>query len=217
MNEHDYEPIPGLPERLPAGEQIVWQGAPQWQALARRAFHIRKLAIYFLLLLVWFGMSLLSDGHTAAAAVIATLWLVLLAAGAIGTMALVAWLIARTTLYTITTRRVVIRFGVALPMTVNIPFRIVRSAALKAYDDGTGDICLALSGSGRVAYLVLWPHARPWRIARVEPSLRVVADAPAVAEILAQALVASAAMPVRQARTIAETGVHERPRATAVA
>ena len=37
----------GLPERLPDGERLLWQGAPDWRALARQAFHVRGLAIYF--------------------------------------------------------------------------------------------------------------------------------------------------------------------------
>ena len=41
MTEYEAEPIRGLPGLLPKGEHIVWQGAPQWQALSRRAFHTR--------------------------------------------------------------------------------------------------------------------------------------------------------------------------------
>ena len=59
-----------------------------------------------------------------------------------------------------------IQFGVALPMTLNIPFRVIGAAALRAYADGTGDIPVALTGGDRIAYLLLWPHARPWRAAR---------------------------------------------------
>ena len=53
MMEHDYEPVPGLPERLPEGETILWQGAPMAQSFARYAFHIRAVAAYFALLAVW--------------------------------------------------------------------------------------------------------------------------------------------------------------------
>ena len=47
MNEHEGEPIRGLPELPPEGEQILWQGEPQWGLLARRVFHVRKVAAYF--------------------------------------------------------------------------------------------------------------------------------------------------------------------------
>ena len=37
MSEFDTEPVPGLPEQLPEGERLRWQGAPKWAALAVRA------------------------------------------------------------------------------------------------------------------------------------------------------------------------------------
>ncbi|MFN6997976.1 MAG: molybdenum cofactor biosynthesis protein MoaE [Aquincola tertiaricarbonis] len=32
---------------------MLWQGSPQWAALAISAFHVRKVAIYFALILAW--------------------------------------------------------------------------------------------------------------------------------------------------------------------
>ena len=93
-------------------------------------------------------------------------------------------------MYTITNRRVVMRIGVVLEITFNFPFRVIESAGLRAYPDGTGDIPLTLTGDDKVAYLHLWPHARPWRAARPEPMLRSVPDAARVADILSRALAA---------------------------
>ena len=50
-HEHELEPQFGLPEPLPQGERILWQGSPDFAALARSAFHVRMLAVYFLVLL----------------------------------------------------------------------------------------------------------------------------------------------------------------------
>ena len=50
-HEHEFEPQHGLPERLPANEHILWQGSPDVGAMARRVFHLRKVAFYFALLL----------------------------------------------------------------------------------------------------------------------------------------------------------------------
>ncbi|MEM1103487.1 MAG: hypothetical protein AAGH48_05230, partial [Pseudomonadota bacterium] len=47
------EPIRGLPEALPEGERILWQGEPTWRQLAVNVFHIRALAIYFGVLMIW--------------------------------------------------------------------------------------------------------------------------------------------------------------------
>ena len=41
----------------------------------------------------------------------------------------------------------------------------------------------------KIAYLNLWPHARPFRMANPEPALRCVPRAIEVAEILSRALI----------------------------
>lgn len=217
MSEFENEPIPGLPEHLPAGERILVQCAPHWKTLARVAFHTHKVAIYFALLIGWGVVSELADGQSAMTAAAAALWLSAVALCALGVLSLLAWLTSRTTIYTITNRRLVIRLGIALPMTVNIPFRIVESAGLKTYADGSGDITLALGGSDRVAYLVLWPHARPWRFARPQPMLRGIPDANRVAAVLSRALDIAAGNTVRPdvAATADSIGQPARPLATA--
>ncbi len=35
--------FPACPQALPAGERMLWQGAPSWRALARRSLHVRKV------------------------------------------------------------------------------------------------------------------------------------------------------------------------------
>ena len=195
MNEHDYEPVAGLPGPLPEGESILWQGAPRWQAFARRAMRVRLVAGYFVVLAIWGGAGRLSSGTGWYDVALSTLRLTALAGAAIALLMLFAWLVARTTLYTITTRRVVMRFGIALPITIQIAFPMIASAGSRTWSDGSGDIALNLISGQRIAYLVMWPHARPWRLAKAEPSLRDVADAAAVSLILGRALAASAAQP----------------------
>lgn len=191
MNEHDSEPVPGLPAHLPAGEKILWQGRPEWWRLARSAFHLRTVAICTALLMAWSLASDLAEGRATSLAVVSALGLVPFGIVAASVLCLMAWLYARSTLYTVTSRRVVIRFGVALPMTVNVPFRIIGSAAVKLHGDGTADIPLALTGPDRISYLHLWPNVRPWRIGRAEPMLRAVPAGERVAGLLASALTAA--------------------------
>ena len=165
----------------------MWQGAPAFPDLAFRALHVRTVLAYFTLLFVWsVGMSM-SDGASFLGAFWIALRLVPVALAAAAILGFYAWLAARGTVYTITTRRVVMRFGVALPMTLNIPFSVIGNVAVRTYRDGTGDVPLTLSGE-RVSYIALWPHVRPWRTARPEPMLRTVPDAARVAKILANAL-----------------------------
>lgn len=188
MKEHEIEPIRGLPERLPQGERILWQGAPDWKSLALRALHVRVVIAYFAILFVWSVWAAMSEGTALGEALLIAARLIPVTLAAVGLLAGYAWLVHRTTVYTITNRRVVMRFGIALPMTLNIPFAIVGSAAVKAYGDKTGDIPLELTGTGRISYLALWPHARPWWTAKPQPMLRGVPQAEQVAEILREAL-----------------------------
>ena len=187
-DEFDFEPIPGLPATLPPGETLLWQGSPSWNATASRVLHIRAVSGYFvaiLLIRVIGGRIEAQDWHTI---LISLLWL---SAAGIGTIAFLAWvarMIAGGTIYSVTSRRIVMRFGIVIPLTVNIPFAIVRSAALKVYPDGTGDIPLQIGGNGRIAYPHLWPHARPWALSNPEPMLRGIRDADSAAGILASAL-----------------------------
>lgn len=153
-----------------------------------RVLHIRAVAIYFgavLVLRLAAGWYLKQPWENVATSI---LWLSALGAATIAFLAWVARLIARGTVYTVTTRRVVMRFGVVVPMSINIPFTIVQAAGLRTYADGTGDIPLRLGGDGRIAYPHLWPHARPWSMQRPEPMLRCLPEAGFAATILADAL-----------------------------
>jgi hypothetical protein len=220
MNEYEFEPIRGLPKPLPAGERLLWQGAPCWWSLARRTFHLNKVAIYFGVLMSWRTASALGDGQSPLNAFLHGLWLLVPALTAIGLLALFAWLYSRTTVFTLTSQRVIMRFGIALSMTVNVPFRIIDRAGLKRYRDGTGDLPLS-TGSERTSYLVMWPFVRPWRISRPQPMLRAVPAADRVAEILAGALAAAADKPVqwppRTEGSAAARATASRPPKTAVA
>ncbi len=195
--EHDYEPVPGLPAPLPANETILWQGAPDWKTLARRAMRVRVVAVYFAVLVIWGISGGISAGTQATEICLSALRLSGLGIVALALLVLFAWLIARTTMYTITTRRVVIRFGIALPITIQIAYAMIDAAGLHVWSNGAGDIALTLRPGNRIAYLVAWPHSRPWRLLKPEPSLRSIPDAAAVAQILGRALAASAAQPAK--------------------
>src|SRR5262249_13522846 len=162
------EPIPGLPSRPPPGEEILWQGRPRWQGLARTTFHVRLFGAYFLVLAVARGVTTGSIAGFVSA--------LPLAAAGVGLPVLLAVVLARATVYTITTRRVVLRIGVALPIAFNLPFKRIAAASLLARDGGEGDIALQLAGDDRIGWLHLWPHVRPWRFSRAQPTLRSIPD-----------------------------------------
>jgi hypothetical protein len=199
-HEHEFEPQRGLPEPLPAGEKLLWQGSPDWRAMAADVFHLRKLALYFAAMLLLRGVVVVADGGTPVAAAWAAARLLPLPVAGLGLVALLAWLSARSTVYTLTDRRVVMRIGIVLTVTFNLPYRRVAAAALHLARTGHGDIALTLAQGDRIAWLQLWPHARPWRLARPEPSLRAIPEAARVAALLSQAWSAAtgqAAVPAR--------------------
>jgi hypothetical protein len=187
-DEVQIEPVPGLPDHLPPGEKLLWQGRPTWKGLARHTFQVQWLSVYFTIFIVARGLMVFSDGKSLAQAILASLFVTPLAAACLAVLCLLAWLNARSTIYTITSKRVVMRFGVAFPITFNLPFKWLASASLKTRKDGEGDIALELAGKDRLAYLNLWPHARPWRLAKAQPMLRSIPDAGATSALLGEAV-----------------------------
>lgn len=181
MTEYDHEPIRGLPGDLPAGESILWQGSPEWRTFARSALHTRWISAYFAALAL---LGLASGKLVGAAAAVV--------GGAItqGLLALFAVFVARTTVYTITNRRVVLRIGIALNKCVNLPLAMIGSADLRPQPGDHGDIALNIVGRHRLGFAMLWPHARPWRLAQPSPMLRALPDAQAAASVLARACAA---------------------------
>jgi len=183
-------PLPhGLPGPLPKGERLLWQGRPALLSLARRAFHLDLVAIYFGGLALYQAVS---AGRAAAA------WPVLLAGAlALAILFLLAWGACRTTVYTLTDRRLMLRVGIALQMDINLPLKEIEAASYRRFGDGSGDLPLQLKPGVRLAYLHLWPHARPWRLSRPEPMLRCVPDAEGVAKRIAAALAEANGQPVQ--------------------
>ena len=185
--KHDISQFGELPAPLPAGERLIWQGKPCVHGLAWRAFHVREVPLYFGAFLAWRLWTLHAGGAPLADyawATVATLGPALLSVAVLYGL---AWLFARAATYTVTSKRVLLQFGVALPMTMNIPLSKIEAAALKTYRDGSGDIPLKLVGE-RVSHLLLWPHVRPWKLVVSEPMLRAVPNAAIAAAKLNEAL-----------------------------
>jgi hypothetical protein len=197
---------------MPQGERLLWQGQPTARGFAIRVFHLRVVAAYFALLFVGRVAYGVVD-HQPLQELLANASMVFIPATV--TMIILgglAVLYSRTTRYGLTNRRVLLQFGAVLPMTLNVPLAQVASAGLKIYSDRSGDIPLSVITEKRLAFLLLWPHVRPWQLNQVEPMLRCVPAAPAVADVVAQALVAAsspapgpvaASMPVPRRAAIA--------------
>jgi len=193
------EPVRGLPQALPEGEHILWQGSPGTLAFAVHAFHIRFVLGYFVLATSWRLANLETAGATGLEMSRVAINSGIGAAAGLGLLFLIAWAMARASVYTVTTKRVVLRYGVAIRKYVNLPFDQIASADMRRYGNGKGDIVLSLAATGGLGYMRLWPHVRPLRINRPQPMLRGLSGVEAVARTLASAITAHAPSRVSQA------------------
>jgi len=187
-DDHDItaEPVKGLPEMLPKGEDILWQGRPAVWALAKSALAIHWVAGYFVALAVWRVAMSAGDLGLGPALPYGIPFLLM---GALAVLVLLAcaFAMARATVYTLTTARVAMRIGAALTITLNLPYQKLESADLDLRGNGIGTIALTPKAGVRLSYWVLWPHIRPWSMGRIQPALRAIPDAEKVAAILADA------------------------------
>ncbi|MEL6061465.1 MULTISPECIES: photosynthetic complex putative assembly protein PuhB [unclassified Methylobacterium] len=174
--------------RLEPAERILWQGRPEVSALRRQLLKMRWLAAYFAVLLGW-KLALIVAVRGLRPQEVFDL-AVLLAQGAalMGILAYLAWALARSTTYTVTTLRIVIRHGIALQGTVDIPLRALRSVAVRIHHDGTGDVALTVRDGGGIGYSKLWPHVRGVSLSAPVPMLRGLPDAALLGTQLARRL-----------------------------
>ena len=197
MQHDDFaqEPIRGLPELPPEGEKILWQGAPHWFALARDALNLYWIAAYFVGFAIWRAVVAGKDATLIEAVRIGSPFLIL-GAFTCALLMLIAVVQAKTTVYTITNRRVAMRIGAALTITLNLPYRWIANVGLTTRKDGTGTIALELLGNTRLSYINTWPHVRPLHFGPTQPSLRCIGDVAKVAQILADAAETHVSQPV---------------------
>jgi len=196
MSHDDFatEPVRGLPETPPEGERILWQGRPHWWWLSWESLSLPWVAGYFVVLAAWRFVTLIDRMPPGQALGYSTPFLVM-GAVVIGILLIVGAVQARATVYTITNRRVAMRIGAALTVTLNLPYTQIANADLRRGRGGTGTISLELMGDTKLSYLVCWPHVRPWVMRRPQPALRAIPDADRIAHMLAEAADARVSTP----------------------
>ena len=214
-HDHDdfaFDHAPGLPEPLPRGEHLLWQGRPNAWRLAVDSLALRWVIGYFALLAFWRVGSAIAD-HSAGVAFASAIPLLVLGALAVAILWGFCWVQARQTIYTVTTRRVIMRVGAALQVTLQMPYSRIENIALDLHKDGTGTIAFepAKDGGEGLSYLVMWPHVRPWHIRVPQPAFRSIAGAQEVAETLADAAAGQMAQPVVAPAAALQTETGPRP------
>ena len=195
MNHDDFavEPVRGLPERPPEGEEILWQGRPSVWALTKAALAFWWVIGYFVFLALWRFVAAVDIMPIGQAIGISVPFLVL--AALVGFLLwLTAFVQARTTVYTVTNRRIAMRIGAALTVTLNLPYTQIESADLDLRKDGSGTIASSLMGETRFSYVMCWPHIRPWKFP-TQPALRCIPEAERVAGLIGEAAQARITVP----------------------
>jgi hypothetical protein len=179
--------IRGVPHPLPAGERLLWEGAPTMKGISTHVFHWRLVVAYFAVMLaIWAFTTPHQPGSEiyVASAVVRVGLTLLVMISVLG----LSRAVATTSWYAITTKRIVMRVGMAFPMSINIPFSLLESAGVGTFKDGSGQITVTLQKDSRIAYIALWPHCRVFRFNKPEPVLRGLEEPAKVAQILAQAV-----------------------------
>jgi len=185
-DDFKFEPVRGLPEALPEGEHILWQGSPAPLRLARDSLGLTWVAAYFAVLTIWrVGVSstYVSFGEALAHGI------PFVAVGAIACLLIfgLAFMQARSAVYTLTNKRVAMRIGAALTMTLNLPYTQIGNAGLDVKKSGAGTLAFELIGDTRFSYVMTWPHVRPWHMSKTQPAFRSIPGVKAVAAIFAEA------------------------------
>ncbi|MCR9270321.1 MAG: photosynthetic complex putative assembly protein PuhB [Hyphomonadaceae bacterium] len=182
------EPVRGMPDKLPEGESILWQGRPSATALAFGAFRLRWVLGYFVVMTVFRLANLSATGAESGALTNVVSSSLMFAMVAVALILGLSYAMSRAAIFTITNHRVVLRYGAAIRKYVNVPFSKMASAQLKRKSPRIGDISFQLSGPGQPPYLHLWPFARPFKFSKPQPMMRGIKDPQEVAEILARAV-----------------------------
>ena len=87
----------------------------------------------------------------------------------------------------ITSKRVIIKSGLALIFMLNVPFDKIASIDKNHYSDGSGNISFKLISNKRVPFFASWPSVRPWYFSNPEPTFRCIADVDVIALKLSEA------------------------------
>ena len=193
--EYELEAQYGLPEKLPETEHVIWQGSPDVWQMAKDAFYIRPIIAYFVFLVLYRIFDGISLEHTILLIIVSTAWMFALSVVCIGLVYCLAYFTATTTVYTMTNRRIVMRIGIALTLSFNLPFKEIMSADFKEKKAGH-----------------LWPHARPFCFNNPEPMLRNIANVKEVATLLTNAWAKENQVSLSQASTKSPISTSDRVR-----
>ncbi len=175
--------------RLPAGERVLWTGAPDRRSLARYFLRERWMLAFVALSFSLGAAEALqhADGAIPRLIGVATLSAIM-ALIAIVSIRVLAWQMAKTSQYVITDRRVFFNIGIVLRADANIPYSSIETVDLQARSDGSADLMITLTEAQEIPWLLLFPHMT-WRGSRRgRPTFRALRNPQAAADAVVGAL-----------------------------
>ncbi len=183
----------GEVSRLPAGERVLWSGAPDQRSLARYFLRERwVLGFVVFSFAIGAGDALQHPTDAVPRLIGVGILSLVLALVAVVSIRLFAWRLAKTSSYVITDKRVFFNIGIVLRADANIPYGIVEGVDLLRRPDGSADLMVTLGGTQEIPWLLLFPHMS-WRGSRRgRPTFRGVREPDAAAAAVVGALRAHA-------------------------
>lgn len=178
----------GLPGPLPTGETVLFAAKPTFGSLLLHLFHIRIVGVALAIFALIPAWRLLDAGGSLAQVMLSPLLMAPFIFAVLAILFSCAWVMARTTTYIVTNRRVILLVGWAITRMVNIPLKKIVHAGLRERGGGVTDIAITIDPSAKIGWLALWPHNRLRQFTRPVPMLRALPRGEALAEVLTNAL-----------------------------
>ena len=172
---------------LPWGERVLWRSSPDPRLLTEHLFRLRRVAAYSVILYALWAIRQWRSGPGHDFLRTSIVWLVLVLI-TVGFLHWLAQTTSRTSTYILTDRRLVMRVGIALEMTVSVPLSMIERVDVRQFRDRSGELVVTLAAAMRVGYGALWPHVRLRAPRHPQPVLRGLHQPEYVATLLSEAV-----------------------------
>ena len=180
MYKIDKTPPKDVLSVIPENEEVIWHGRPNLRRFSLSALGLRYLMLYLLIISITTFSS--NFGNLTLLLFLQMMFPYIIScclAGIILVMIGISQVIP--TVYVITSKRIIIKSGLALIFMLNVPFDKVANIDKKVFNDGCGDISFKLIGNKRIPFFAGWPSVRPWYFNDPEPTFRCIPDVDVVA------------------------------------
>ena len=171
---------------IPKDEKIIWYGKPDIRRFCLTALGLKYIFIY--LIIIFCSIIYSRSGDLNFIKIIEVLFPYIISSF-LAVLLLIAVGVSQVlpTVYVITSKRVIIRSGLALIFMLNVPFDKIVSIDKNIYRDGCGNISFKLLSKSRIPFFASWPSVRPWFFSNPQPTFRCIADVEIIALKLSEA------------------------------